>query len=726
MIKLFNHIRSFWQSSFQFRLIIGIALMQAVLVSLFVIDVTERGHHLWHQQSLQQAVGLADMLAANSSSAVLANDAVDLSKILQAQQHYPGLSYAMVISSEGRVLGQTEIQRISPSGSEIYNQQLLTLAKSPPPTAQVLGENNDFLEVASPLLVHGQLLGWARLGISSAEVTNNWRLPIQRAVWYLGLVLIIGSLLAFTMTRQLTTGLQKLVTVIEQVRQGNRQVRADEARHDEVGQLGKGFNAMLGSINATEDLEQAKQAAEIANLAKSQFIANMSHELRTPLNGILGFAQILNLDDNLTPEQQEGVQVIQRSGEHLLTMIDDILDLSKIEVGKLELMPGDFLFLKFLDEIADLVRMQAAQKSLAFWYEPSSQLFSAVRADKKRLRQVLHNLLNNAVKFTEKGGVSFKVSHHNGRVRFEITDTGIGISSQRLTELFVPFQPIGKQRHYQMEGAGLGLPLSKKLVDLMGGQLQVESTLGKGTTFWFEVDLAEIYGFIDTRRPLTPVIVGYKGKARKILIVDDKWENRSVLSNLLKPIGFTILEANNGKEALEMAQKYLPEAIITDLVMPVMDGFELIRNLRRLEALKDTVVITTSASVLDHHQRESIEIGSNAFTSKPIRADMLLDLLQEHLQLEWVYESKRPDKPILSSAPGAEPPLSPQMVGPSPEQAAVLFNLVMMGDIQGIIDQAKKLQQEAKLSSFVTEVLRLAKKFDDYGLFELIKPYAGK
>lgn len=493
---------------------------------------------------------------------------------------------------------------------------------------------------------------------------------------------------------------------------------------------------------AKETAEQAQRAAESANRAKSTFLANMSHELRTPLNGILGYTQILKRDKTLTPKQIEAISVIHRSGEHLLTLINDILDLSKIEAGRLELIPSEFRFPEFLKNIADLFKMQAEQKGISFVYEEvpypvtasgndsgiyaplisQEPLPAAVHADEKRLRQILLNLISNAIKFTKQGQVIFQVSCHQDKCLFAVNDTGTGIPEDQLGIIFLPFRQVDNPGHY-IEGTGLGLSISKKLVDMMGGQLRVKSQLGQGSTFFFEIVLPKVKGFVDTHAPPLPHIIAYqpkeKGKVFKILVVDDKWENRTVFINLLKELGFDFAEAQDGAEALKVAQQYLPDLIILDLVMPVMDGFELARQVRQLEGdLKNVIMIAASASVFDCHQRESIDAGCNEFVAKPVRTDTLLNLLKKYLPLEWIYEENQ------ETSEEAHALSSMTMVGPSSEQANVLLELALKGNIKKIVDYAGQLkQQNAQLKPFAEEILKMAKKFEISKIKEFVKKY---
>jgi PAS domain S-box-containing protein len=516
-------------------------------------------------------------------------------------------------------------------------------------------------------------------------------------------------------------------------------------------------------LQAKEAAEHARADAEIANRAKSTFLANMSHELRTPLNGVLGYTQILSRDKGLTAKQQEGIDIIQRSGEYLLTLITDILDLSKIEAGKVELCATDFHFSEFIQGIIDLFKMRAGQKGIAFNYEPLSRLPTGIRADEKRLRQILINLLSNAIKFTEMGGVTLKVglvergamgkglgemgqgqqaiSHYPSpitndqlpvaKIRFQVEDTGTGIASDDLEKIFLPFQQVGES-HSQAEGTGLGLAITKKLVEMMGGELHVESTLGQGSTFWMVLDLLEVSDLVKkSKKAEQPVIIGFEGLSRKILVVDDKWENRSVLVNLLMPLGFQLVEASDGQECLDKALQSHPDLIFTDLVMPVMDGFEATRQLRKRPEFKEVPIIATSASVFDLDQQESLDAGCNDFIGKPIRAEVLLEKLRIHLGLIWIYERESSADVVKENVAHSGPSGdlckaddSAPVVGPSAEQAAVLFDLAMMGDIGGILEEIDRLEEsDEQLVPFCDFVRQLAKSFDEEQICNLLEQY---
>lgn len=477
------------------------------------------------------------------------------------------------------------------------------------------------------------------------------------------------------------------------------------------------------AIANTRALEQERKRAEaLAELdrAKSQFLANMSHELRTPLNGILGYAQILKKSKANTEHQKNGLNIIHQCGEHLLNLINDVLDISKIEARKMELHPKNIHFSEFLEGIAEICRIRAEQKGIELAYETLTPIPKAIRADEKRLRQVLINLLGNAVKFTEKGIIRFKVGYQQEKFRFQVEDTGIGIAQEQLEEIFLPFQQVGKKSS-ETEGTGLGLTISRQLVELMGGELKVKSVLNQGTIFWFDLDLTEIDEWNDFSEHWERNIIGFKGKKRKVLVVDDQWANRSVLVNFLEPLGFEVVEAVNGLEGFNKACEFKPNLIFMDLVMPVMDGFEATRRLRKDPDLADVRVIAISASVFDFNQQQSQEVGCDDFLPKPFRERDLFDKLQVHLCLEWVYEE---GTPVLGLDALPKQASSALMVSPPMAEVTVLLDLAMRGDLRGVADQAAKLETlDQQWGPFAIHLRQLAKGFKGKQIREFLKNY---
>lgn len=487
-------------------------------------------------------------------------------------------------------------------------------------------------------------------------------------------------------------------------------------------------------------LQQAAYAAEVANRAKSLFLANMSHELRTPLNGILGYAQILQNDKNCTPQQQKGINIIHQCGEHLLTLINDVLDLSKIEAEKVELSSDVINLHAFLQGVSELFQIKAQQKKISFTFLALTPLPKTIYADEKRLRQVLLNLLSNAVKFTDIGGVIFKVEVvHSSKssamsnerltlntIRFHIADTGIGMTAEQSEKIFLPFEQVG-HRSRRSEGTGLGLTITQKILALMGTQIFVESTPGVGSRFWFDLDVS-VSSQLRESIPVTSTdnIIGYHGERRKILIVDDRWNNRAVILNMLESIGFDVVEASDGRDGLEKAIEWKPDLIITDLMMPVMDGFEMTQALRRLPEFQDTVVIAISASVLESERKRSVACGCQDFLSKPIQAEKLLKKLKNYLDLTWIYDGDNPSptqETIEVHTSNTQTVLTAMMIPPI-EELVPLYEAAHIAYVTGVKQIATRLQQlSPEYKTFASQVLDLAANFDCEEIVKLVARY---
>jgi signal transduction histidine kinase/CheY-like chemotaxis protein len=418
----------------------------------------------------------------------------------------------------------------------------------------------------------------------------------------------------------------------------------------------------------TGELIEAKQRADAASAAKSTFLAHMSHELRTPLNGIIGYAQILRRSDALPPEDRARVEIVNSSGEHLLRMINEVLDFAKIEAGKLELRPAPFPLAQCLQEIAANLAPRAHEKQLGFDVELRGLGAELVLGDAQKLRQVLENLLGNAIKFTTAGRVALLVEGADERVTFTVSDTGVGIAAGDLERLFEPFHQARENRP-NAPGTGLGLAISCRLVALLGGELQVDSTPGRGSRFWFTLPLPRLDSRPD--ETVSGRIVGYAGPRRRLLVVDDVAVNRQLLVDLLSPLGFHVEQAANGQDGLAAARALRPDLVFLDLRLPDLHGLEVARLLRADPRTQHAALLAMSASVLSFNRDEAFAAGCDGFLPKPFREDDLLKALGAALGLAWVQAE--------AAAPAA-------IAGPrpSPTLASELLALADTGDIAAL------------------------------------------
>ena len=400
-------------------------------------------------------------------------------------------------------------------------------------------------------------------------------------------------------------------------------------------------------------LEEARQAAEAANQAKSIFLANMSHEIRTPMNAILGYAQILEDDPRLTPDQQRAIQTIEASGSHLLSLINSVLDISKIEAGRQEFIPVGFDLTELVTNLASMFRLGCQQQRLG-WNLEAPEGPCWVYGDANKLRQVLINLLGNALKFTDEGEVGLVVrAQAEARYYFAVYDTGPGIPLERQGEIFEPFEQGEEGR--EKGGTGLGLAIARRHVELMGGTLELDSAPGQGARFFFMVPLSPALP-PDHPAGAGRVLHLKAGFAVEALIVDDVAQNRAVLSQLLAAIGVEVRQAASGAEALEMARQQLPDLVLSDVRMPVMDGMELMRRLWAEHGRGKLRIAAISASVLAHQRREYLEAGFEAFLDKPFRKEALYDCLRQLLGVEYEYTAAAPAAPAPSSWQEAQVP----------------------------------------------------------------------
>jgi signal transduction histidine kinase/CheY-like chemotaxis protein/purine-cytosine permease-like protein len=451
-----------------------------------------------------------------------------------------------------------------------------------------------------------------------------------------------------------------------------------------------------------EQLQHAKQVAELANQAKSRYITAISHELRTPLNSILGYAQILDGDEAIPPHRRQAVNIIRRSGDHLLSVIEGTLDIARIEGGKLTLEVKALDFRDFLQQIVRMFELQAANKGLEFHFEPQGEVPAVVRADEKRLRQILINILGNAVKFTQRGGVTLRLRYARELATFEIEDSGPGISEAELERIFEPFAR--GDATASAAGAGLGLTISRMFADVMGGHLSVDSTPGRGSRFTVRLFLPQVHSAQAAKELPRANRVGYLGPRRRILVVDNERVDREFLISVLEPLGFTLEQAASGHECLARLVDCQPDLIFMDLAMPGIDGWETIRRIQR-DRLAEAQIAIISANAYDKGLDNDVGLAPADFILKPVKVSALLDWIGARLGLEWVEAG-------AAAALPAGPVPAADLAWPGATDLQALGKLVELGYVRGILSKLDEIEaREPTCSGFTTAVREMVRQF---------------
>jgi len=453
-----------------------------------------------------------------------------------------------------------------------------------------------------------------------------------------------------------------------------------------------------------EALQQAKLAADAANQAKSRYVSSISHELRTPLNSILGYAQLLDEDAAIPEARKHAVRVIRRGGDHLLSLIEGTLDLARIEGGKLKLEPAPMRLHENLQQLARMFELQAAGKGIHFIADLDARAPELVRADERRLRQILLNLLGNAVKFTRDGQVVFRLKYAREMALFEIEDTGPGMAPDELERVFEPF---ARGAAATQGGAGLGLTIAKMLTELMGGEMTVESRPGRGTTFRVRLYLPELPSNAAVPR-VAQQRTGYAGPRRRVLVVDNEETDRDLLASVLAPLGFDVRQAASGEACLSLLRRrdadWQPDAIFMDLAMPGIDGWETLRRIRR-EALGPAALAIVSANAFDKGLDNDVGIAASDFITKPVRVPELLDWLGRALRIEWTTA------PTLPAVVAATVPTAALALPDAPHLRA-LQELVDLGYVRGIVKRLDQIEAESPpCAAFVERMRTMAREF---------------
>ena len=434
----------------------------------------------------------------------------------------------------------------------------------------------------------------------------------------------------------------------------------------------------------SEALQSAKEVAESANEAKSRYLAALSHELRTPLNVLLGYAQLLMRDQVLPPKQRESIAIVRRNGEHLADLIESLLEVSKIEAGRVTLQRDEFNLKAILQQLVDMFQMQASKKGIKFHYIASANLPDYVATDKQRFRQILINLISNAIKYTEKGSVTFKVTYRSEVANFSIIDTGVGIAKSNQDLIFKPFEQIRNTHTQSIGGTGLGLTISRSLAELMGGEISLTSSVGQGSTFNFKLMLFKL-----NKDPKEPELtkseaVGYNGETQTVLVVDDNKNQRDLMFSLLAPIGFKVLLAEHAQQGFELLQDNDIDLVLMDVQMPDINGWQMVKNLR--EQHYQMPVLMVSANARDAEYNLQAEGYHNGYIAKPLNLDALLGKIAQLLNLQWQYkntdnitsnDTNKSNKPSVTS-----------------EQYQALIALAEIGYLSGFKNKFEEIQAE--------------------------------
>jgi signal transduction histidine kinase/CheY-like chemotaxis protein len=529
-----------------------------------------------------------------------------------------------------------------------------------------------------------QRLGAISVGLSTAPLKKKIAAVRNQGILVALAAATGGICTALLISHSITTPLQELVNATNHLAEGNLEQTITLHSEDELAALARAFNSMSARLRQTiMTLQRTTEQAEVANKAKSEFLANMSHELRTPLNAILGFTQVM-IRAATTPqglsrnEQQEYLDIINRSGEHLLSLINDILEMSKIEAGRLTVNPTNFDLYRLLDSLEDMLRLKAESKKLSFRFERSPQVPRYIHADEGKLRQVLINLLGNAIKFTKIGRVTLRVKRGKRGKRgkwswgmgngenpdpaphsliFEIEDTGPGIAPNDMDELFEPFSQTEAGLR-AAEGTGLGLPISRNFVRAMGGEITVRSIVGRGSVFRFRVPVKLAIATGIQRTSLEEgIVIGLAPNqpTYRILVVEDQWENRQLLVKLLAPLGFEVREAENGQAGVELWERWHPHLIWMDMRMPVMNGYEATRKIRERESKRGrkqrsklmrgdkqnqpTTIVALTASAFEEQRAAILAAGCDDFVRNPFRESVIFEKMAQYLGVRYVYAS---------------------------------------------------------------------------------------